>query len=63
MKSGANKSDVVQIRKLAEEGYSAEDISDKLQVNPASVKAFIPAAKKKAAPKKSEPKQEIVFSD
>jgi len=73
MKSGANNSDVVQIKKLAEEGYSAEDISEKLQINFNCIKTFVKASPKKSSkkPADKEEKQEsgpkeakdIVFKD
>ena len=63
MKSGANNSDVVQIKKMAEEGYSTEDISDKLQIELACVADFVKPVKKKATTKKETTEPEIVFKD
>jgi hypothetical protein len=63
MKPGANNSDKVQIHKLAEEGYSAEDISEKLQIDLTCINAFIKPVKKKSAPKKEKTEPEIIFSD
>jgi len=63
MKAGANRSDKVAIKKLAEEGYSAEDISEKLLIVPSCVTAIMKPVKKKSAPKKEKTEPEIVFSD
>lgn len=51
MKAGANKSDVVKITKLAEQGESADHISHSLQIHLSVVKTFMP--KKKESKSKS----------
>lgn len=51
MKSGANNSDQIRIRKMAEEGSTAKEISVALQINQEIVEAFMP---KKARKKKTD---------
>lgn len=45
MKVGANKSDAVKIKKMAEDGDDAEYISRALQIEVDVVKSFMPKAK------------------
>lgn len=41
MKSGANARDIVKIRTMAEEGYSAEDISSSMRIDINVIEKFI----------------------
>lgn len=69
MKTGANKSDAVKIKKMAENGDDADYISHALQIEVSVIKSFMPKAKesksksKLADTPKSGDKPEVVASD
>ena len=64
MKTGANKSDVVKITKMAEGGDDVDYISRALQIEADVVKTFMPKPKEsKSKSKLSSGKPEAVASD
>lgn len=51
MKTGANNSDVNEINRLYEEGFSAEEISEKLRIELSCIASFAPKGTKPAKKK------------
>lgn len=63
MKTGANNTDIVAINHLTEEGFSPEEISDKLQIDLACVESFVKGVPAESKKGKAKAEKEIVFTD